>query len=388
LCKSWRRQDLACRRRVKSDRLLEALFIRLDHAIRSIGAKRVVLDTIECLFGDLPDASTLRAELQRLFRWLKERGVTTVVTGERGNGSLTRHGLEEYVSDCVLLLDHRVNDQTSTRRLRIVKYRGSRHSSNEYPFVVDDDGLSILPITTLKLEHPASEQRISMGVAPLDDMLGGAGPYRGSCVLVSGTAGTGKSTLAAHFADAACARGERTLYFSFEESPSQIKRNLKMVGLDLAHWEQQGLLRFESSRPQMYGLEMHLLAIHKLLARFKPEVVILDPINSFIAGANKLDVKAMLVRLIDFLKQQQISHLLTSLTSADTALEKTDTDISSLIDTWLILRDVESNGERHRSLTVLKSRGMAHSSQVRKFHITSRGITLQAPASGHPEPAR
>lgn len=356
---------------------LDALFIRLAHAIKTVGAKRLVLDTVECLFGDLPDPATLRSELQRLFRWLKDQQITAIITGERGDSTLTRHGLEEYVSDCVIALDHRILDQTCIRRLRVVKYRGSAHGTNEYPFVIDDRGFSLLPITTLKLDHIASDERISIGVPGIDAMLSGSGLYRGSSVLVSGTAGTGKTTLAAHFIDAACARGERALYFSFEESPSQIKRNLKSVGLDLAHWEQQGLLGFVSSRPSTHGLEMHLLAIHKALVQFNPAVVVVDPINGFIAGVNQLDVKIMLVRLIDFLKAEKISVLLTNLTPGDGPIAVTEVGISSIIDTWLALRDIECNGERNRSLTVIKSRGMAHSNQVREFLITAHGIYLK-----------
>ena len=356
---------------------LEALFIRLDFAIKTVGAKRVVLDTVECLFSNLPNPAILRAELQRLFRWLKDQGVTVIITGERGDGLLTRQGLEEYVSDCVIALDHHIVNQICTRRLRIVKYRGSRHGTNEYPFAVDDQGISILPITALTLEHDASEERISSGVPGLDAVLGGSGFYRGSSVLISGTAGAGKSTLAAHFTDAACQRGERALFFAFEESASQIKRNLKSVGLDLARWEEQGLLRFESARPTAYGLEIHLLTLLKAIDRFKPAVVVVDPINSFIADDNQLEVKALLIRLIDILKARQISVLLNSLTIGGAALEATNAGISSIIDTWLILRDIECDGERNRGLIVLKSRGMAHSNQVREFLITAQGIELK-----------
>lgn len=356
---------------------LEGLFIRLGEAIDSIGARRVVLDTIESLFAGLPNPLILRAELRRLFRWLKDKGVTAVITGERGDETLTRQGLEEYVSDCVIVLDHRVSDQVSSRRLRVVKYRGSTHGTNEYPFLIDENGFSVLPVTSLGLQQAVSTDRIPTGVARLDTMLGGEGYYRGSSVLISGTAGTGKSSLAAHFADAACGRGERALYFAFEESPNQIMRNMRSIGIDLLPWVQKGLLRFEANRPTFAGLEMHLATMHKAANAFKPQVVIVDPLNSFIIGGNNTEIKMMLMRLVDFLKMNQITGVFTSLTSGGGALEQTDVAISSLIDTWLLLRDIEIGGERNRGLYVLKSRGMAHSNQIREFLLTGHGVELR-----------
>ncbi len=356
---------------------LEGLFVRLNFAIDSIGAKRVVLDTIETLFGGLSNVSILRGELRRLFRWLKDKGVTAVITGESGEGALTRHGLEEYVSDCVIVLDHRVTDQMSTRRLRIVKYRGTSHETNEYPFLIDEDGISVLPITSLGLQHTASTERISSGIPRLDAMLGGEGYYRSSTVLMSGTAGSGKSSIAAHFAAAACARGERCLYFAFEESPGQILRNMRSIGIDLEPWVKKGLLHFHASRAAIHGLEMHLATIHKLVREFKPRVVIMDPVGSLTAVGTRQDSNVMLTRLIDFLKMQGITALLTSLTSGDEALEGTNVDVSTLVDTWLLLRDLELDGERNRVMYVLKSRGMAHSNQLREFLLTNQGVELQ-----------
>jgi circadian clock protein KaiC len=355
---------------------LEGLFIRLGQAIDSIGAKRVVLDTIETLFAGLPNPAVLRSELRRLFRWLKDKGVTAVITGERGDQTLTRQGLEEYVSDCVIVLDHRVNEQVSSRRLRVVKYRGSTHGTNEYPFLIDEEGFSVLPITSLGLQQVAMTERVRTGIPRLDAMLGGAGYYRGSSVLISGTAGTGKSSLAAHFIDAACRRGERALYFAFEESPSQIIRNMRSIGIDLQQWVQKGLLQFQATRPTFSGLEMHLTAMHKAVNSFKPRVVIVDPLNSFVGG-NENEVKAMLMRLVDFLKMNQITGLFTSLTAGGSTLESTDVAISSLIDTWLLLRDIELGGERNRGLYILKSRGMAHSNQIREFVLSENGVQLR-----------
>ena len=355
---------------------LEGLFIRLGQAIDSIGAKRVVLDTIESLFSGLPNPLILRAELRRLFRWLKEKGVTAIITGERGESTLTRQGLEEYVSDCVIVLDHRVSDQVSSRRLRVVKYRGSTHGTNEYPFLIDEDGISVLPVTSLGLQQPASTQRISTGISCLDAMLGGAGYYRGSSVLISGTAGTGKSSLAAHFAEAVCRRGERALYFSFEESPDQIMRNMHSIGIDLKPCVQEGLLRFEANRPTLTGLEMHLTRMHKAINTFKPQVVIVDSMNSFVIGDNLKEVTSMLIRLVDFLKTKQITGFFTSLTVGGGILEQTGVAISSLIDTWVLLRDIEIGGERNRGLVILKSRGMAHSNQIREFLLTDHGAEL------------
>jgi circadian clock protein KaiC len=356
---------------------LEGLFIRLSHAIDSIGAKRVVLDTIETLFGGLPNPLILRAELGRLFRWLKDKGVTAIITAERGDGTLTRQGLEEYVSDCVIVLDHRVSEQTSSRRLRVVKYRGSTHGTNEYPFLIDEDGISVLPVTSLALLHVVSNERVSTGVPRLDAMLGGKGYYRGSSVLISGTAGTGKSSFAAHFADAACRRGERVIYFAFEESSSQIMRNMRSIGIHLQRWVNEGLLQFHAQRPSFAGLETHLAMKHKLINAFKPQAVILDPLNSFVIGDNEIGVQSMLTRLLDFLKTKQITGLFTSLISSGPTLEQGDASISSLIDTWLLLRALDSGGERNRGLAVLKSRGMAHSNQIREFLLTDHGAELR-----------
>jgi circadian clock protein KaiC len=356
---------------------LEALFIRLGYAIDTIGAKRVVLDTIESLFAGLPNQLILRAELRRLFRWLKEKGVTAIITGERGDETLTRQGLEEYVSDCVIMLDHRVTEQNSTRRLRVVKYRGSIHGTNEYPFLINEDGFSILPVTSLGLNHTVSNERISSGIPALDKMLEGKGFYRGSTVLISGTAGVGKTSIAAHFAQAACKRGERVLYFCFEESPNQLMRNMLSIGINLEQWVQKGLLQFQATRPTFYGLEMHLAVTHKAVKDFKPKVVILDPINTFVVGDKEIEVKTMLMRIVDFLKMNQITALFTSLTASGSALEHTDTSISSIIDTWLLLRDIELNGERNRGMYVLKSRGMANSNQIREFVLTNHGVELR-----------
>ena len=354
---------------------LDGLFIRLGYAIDSIGAKRVVLDTLEALFSSLSNTGILRAELRRLFRWLKDKGVTAVITGERGDGALTRYGLEEYISDCVILLDHRVNEQLAIRRLRVVKYRGSLHGTNEYPFIIDERGIEVLPITSLGLEHGVSTERVSTGIAALDDMLGGQGYFRGSSLLISGSAGTGKTSLANHFVAAACARGERCIYFAFEESQGQITRNMRSLGLDLEPAARQGLLRFQAARPTLHGLERHLVLMHKAIRDFQPRVVVLDPVTNFLSVGTGEDVKAMLMRLLDFLKMQQITLLLTSLTHG-TEVEGTDVGISSLIDTWLLVRQVELSGERNRGLYVLKSRGMPHSNQVREMVLSERGIEL------------
>ena len=356
---------------------LEGLFLRLGLAIDSVGAKRVVLDTIESLFGGFENEAILRSELRRLFRWLKDKGVTAVITGERGEGSLTRQGLEEYVSDCVILLDHRVIEQRSTRRLRIVKYRGSVHGTNEYPFLIDEDGISVLPVTGLGLDHKVSNERIPSGIPRLDVMLGGKGYYRGSSILISGTAGTGKTSLASHFAYETCRRGERVLYLAFEESPAQLMRNMGSIGLDLEPFAKKGTLRIHASRPTLHGLEMHLVQIHKMVAEFEPHAVIVDPISNFTASGSTLETESMLLRLVDFLKSRQITAFFTHLTHGGDATEATDVGISSIIDTWLLVRDIELGGERNRGMYVLKSRGMKHSNQIREFIITAEGIKLE-----------
>jgi len=359
---------------------LEGLFIRLGHAIDAIGAKRVVLDTVEALFAGLPNHAILRAELRRLFRWLKDRGMTAVITGEKGDGnSITRYGLEEYVADCVVTLDHRVHEQISTRRLRVLKYRGSAHGTNEYPFLIGDRGFSVLPITSLRLDHAAPAERLSTGIGRLDEMLGGKGVFRGSSVLVSGAPGTGKSSIGATFAEAACRRGERAVLFAYEESSLQILRNMRSIGTDLAPWVKKGLLQIHASRPTLQGLEQHLVGLYDTVQAFRPAVVIVDPINNLTIERSDAEVKPTLLRLIDFLKHQQITTLFTSLTSgggSTNTAEDSQVGVSSLMDTWLLLRNVESNGERNRMIFVLKSRGMAHSNQVREFVLSNTGIDL------------
>jgi circadian clock protein KaiC len=355
---------------------LEGLFIRLGHAIDTIGAKRVVLDTIEALFAGLPDHAILRAELRRLFRWLKERGMTAIITGERGEQSLTRYGLEEYVADCVILLDHRVTEQVSTRRLRVVKYRGSAHGTNEYPFLIGEQGLSVMPITSLALDHEASTERVSTGIAQLDEMFGGQGVYRGSSVLITGSPGTGKTSLGAAFTAAACQRGERALMFAYEESAAQLIRNMRSIGIDLEPWVKKGLLEIHASRPTLQGLEQHLVMMHDIVLATPPSVVVIDPISNLTLEPRKAEVKAMLMRLIDFLKRRQITALFTSLAEGGAGPEESQLGVSSLMDTWLLLRHSERNGERNRTLYIMKSRGMAHSNRAPEFVLTDGGVEL------------
>jgi circadian clock protein KaiC len=355
---------------------LEGLFIRLSHAINSIKAKRIVLDTIETLFSGLTNVGILRAELRRLFQWLKDLGITAVVTGESGENSMTRYGLEEYVADCVILLDFRVREQISTRRLRIIKYRGSSHGADEYPFLIEKTGISILPVTSLGLDHTVSNERIPSGISRLDNMLAGKGFYRGSTILISGTAGTGKTSFAAKFAEAACRRGDRCLYIAFEESASQIIRNMKSIGTDLAPWVNKRKLKFYASRPSLYGLEMHLVTIHNLVTEFKPQIVIVDPVSNLTAVGTSIEVKSVLTRLFDYLKMTHVTTLLTDLVHFGNSLERTNEEISSLIDTWILLRYIEISGERNRGLYILKSRGMAHSNQIREVLFSDRGIEL------------
>jgi len=356
---------------------LDGLFVRLNHAIESIGAKRVVLDTIENLFLGLNDKGILRAELRRLFQWLKDKQVTAVITGEKGEQTLTREGLEEYVSDCVILLDNRVANQISTRRLRIVKYRGSNHGTNEYPFLIDEDGISVLPVTSLRLDTKVSSEKISSGIPTLDNMLDGNGFYKGSSILIFGTSGTGKTSIAGSFAYESCKRGERCIYFAFEESPEQILRNMGSIGMDMKPWIKKGLLKFQSSRPTMYGLEMHLVVMYKLVKEFKPDTVVIDPITNLITVGSASEISSILTRLIDFLQTQQITVIFTALTFNTLIKEQTDESISSLMDAWLQLRDIELNGERNRGLYIMKSRGMKHSNQVREFMITDKGLRLE-----------
>ncbi len=355
---------------------LEGLFIRLGHAIDSIGAKRVVLDTIESLFAGLSNEAILRSELRRLFRWLKGKGVTAVITAERGESTITRHGLEEYVADCVIMLDHRVTEQVSTRRARVVKYRGARHETNEFPFLIGDHGIFLVPVTSMGLDYEVSTGRISTGIPRLDTMLGGKGYYRGSSILVTGTPGTGKTSIASTFADAACRRGERCLYIAFEEGREQIFRNMRSIGIDLGAWAARGLLRVHAGRPTVAGLETHILTMHRLSDEFKPKVVVIDPISNLAEVGNQVDVKAMLSRLIDHFKSNGVTTFFSSLVSGEAPEETSGVGISSLMDTWLQLEDIEKSGEHNRGLFILKSRGMAHSNQIREFLLTDRGIDL------------
>lgn len=355
---------------------LDGLFIRIGYAIDSIGAKRIVLDTLEAIFSGFTQEAILRAELRRLFRWLEEKGVTAIVTAERGPESLTKYGLEEYVSDCVIVLDHRVNEQVSTRRLRIVKYRGSMHGTNEYPYLIDEQGFSILPITSVKLDYRSSRDRISSGIPRLDAMLGGKGYYRGTSILISGTAGTGKSSLALTFADATCRNGQKCLYITFEESPDQIMRNMESIGINLKQWTDKGLLHMDAVRSTYYGLETHLVSIHKMVEDFKPSVIIVDPITNLVSIGAQADVKSVLTRLIDYLKGKGITALFTNLSHLGGSLEATELEISSLMDTWILVRDMETGGERNRGLYILKSRGMPSSNQIREFLLSEKGIQL------------
>jgi circadian clock protein KaiC len=361
---------------------LEGLFVRLDHAIRSVDAKRVVLDTIESLFSGLDNANILRAELRRLFRWLKDKGITAVITAERGEGKLTRQGLEEYVSDAVILLDHRATDQVSTRRLRVVKYRGSHHGTNEYPFLIDRHGLTVLPVTSLGLTHRASVERLPSGVRELDDMLGGQGYFRGSTVLVSGTAGTGKTSLAAHFTDAACRRGERVLYFLFEESPLQLLRNMRSIGIDLQPWVDSGLLHFQADRPSRTGLESHLALMYQNVSDFKPSVTVVDALTNLLTVGTANDVRAMLMRVIDYLKVHEVTGFFSSLTPGKYESEETEAGVSSLMDTWIVLTIQEVDRQRRREIRVLKSRGMAHSNRIHDFELTDHGLRVLAADTG------
>ena len=356
---------------------LEGLFIRLGYLIDQIGARRVVLDTIETIFASFNNAALLRSELRRLFYWLKDKGVTAVITGERGEGQLTRQGLEEYVSDCVILLDQRLIDQVSTRRLRVVKYRGSLHGTNEYPFLIDKEGFSVLPVTSMGLKHGTSDLRVSSGVKELDQMLGGKGLYRGSSVLVSGTAGTGKSSLSAFFAAATCRAGEKCIYFAFEESEQQIVRNMRSIGLDLQPWIDNKLLTILSTRPMHYGLEMHLATMQRLIKVEKPAAVIIDPISNLEPIGSLFDITSMLIRLVDYLKANGITGFFVNLSGGGESLERTESGLSSIMDTWILLRNIELNGERNRGLYVLKSRGMEHSNQIREFVISASGIKLR-----------
>jgi circadian clock protein KaiC len=355
---------------------LEGLFVRLALAMDSVGAKRIALDSLEALFAGLPNEAILRAELRRLFNWLKQRGVTAVITAEQGRNALTRHGLEEYISDCVIFLDHRVVNQVATRRLRIVKYRGSAHGTNEYPMLIDEHGLSVLPISSVGMQYSVTRNRITSGIPRLDTMLGGKGYYQGSSILISGTAGAGKTSIAAAFADSICERGRRCLYWSSEESAAQLIRNMSSIGIDLGRHVRAGRLQIESLRPTLYGLENHLVNLHNLVTRLEPEAVVMDPVNNLHSIGDEEQIKSMLIRVLDFLKSKHVTAMFTTLTPGGAPIEHSGTAVSSLMDTWILLRMIESASERNRVLCILKSRGMAHSNQRREFTLSDHGINL------------
>ena len=360
---------------------LEGIFVRLELAIDSIGAKRVVLDSIDSLFAGVTDVGILRLEIKRLFRWLKNKKVTTIITGETTQGTYTRHGLEAYISDCIIFVDNRVREQISTRRMRVIKYRGSNHGTNEYPFVIDKNGLSVIPITSAGLDSPGSSERLSTGIPSLNALFNGGGYTRGSTVLVSGTAGTGKTSLGVAFAVETCSRGERCVLLSYEESPGQLIQNMTSIGFDLAPLVKSGLLLIVSTRPSFFGLEMHLLDLYKMLAEFKPQAVVIDPISSLLGQGNPLEIQSMLTRMIDALKSQSITGVFTSLVSST---EQNDTSgeigVSSLIDTWIVVRELEETEGRRRirGLYIVKSRGMGHSSDVHKLVMSDSGMTVIA----------
>ena len=359
---------------------LEGLFVRLELAIDAIGAKRVVLDSIESLFVGITDLGILRLEIKRLFRWLKHKQVTSIITGEQGENTFTRHGLEEFISDCIILLDNRVRQQVSTRRIRVIKYRGSNHGTNEYPFVIDKDGLSVITITSAGLDHPGSAEKVSTGVPTLDKMFAGGGYTKGSTVLISGTAGTGKTSLAVAFAVKQCEKGERCLYVSYEESPGQLIQNMRSVGFDLEKWTKKGLLKIVSTRPAFFGLEMHLLDLYKILASFKPSAVVIDPLTSLIGQAEESEIQSMLTRMIDALKSKVITGVFTSLVSSSSANETSgEIGVSSLIDTWIVVRELEENkgSRRTRGLYIAKSRGTGHSNDIHKMVFSNAGVDLQ-----------
>jgi circadian clock protein KaiC len=358
---------------------LGGLFARLQYGIDTVGAKRIVIDDISSLFSYISNQAILRSELHRLFDWLKEKGLTAIITAESGGGTngLTRNGIEEYVSDCVILLDQRIQEQVKTRRLNILKYRGSRHGTNEYPFLITENGISVLPITSMLMNYNVSTERVSTGIQKLDDMFGGKGYLKGNSILISGTAGTGKSSFGAHFAHSVCASGNRCLYFAFEESADQIVRNMRSIGVDLKPHVDENRLQFHAVRPTIYGLEMHLLNIHRMIENFKPDAVIIDPLSNLTSIGSLMDIKLLFLRILDFLKRKQITTLCTDLTSGGSYPEATDVGVSSIMDTWILLRNEEKNGNRERSIYILKSRGMAHSNQIHLFDITDNKIVLQ-----------
>ena len=354
---------------------LDGLFLRLGAAIDATGARRIALDAVANLFSAFTDLRILRSEFRRLMNWLKNKGISAVVTTERGTEAITRHGLEEYIADCVIALDNRIEDQVATRRLRIVKYRGSPHGGDECPFVLNRYGFSVMPVTSAGLAYPVSSERMSSGIPSLDVMLSG-GFFRGSSVLISGTSGTGKSSIGAQMVDAACRRGERCLYVALEESPDQIERNMNSIGLDLGQWRRAGLLHFHAARPTSSGLETHLASLSGLVRKFQPQVVVIDPITAFDISTNEERVKLMLVRAVDLFKSLGITSLFTALNTGGSAPESTSVAISSLVDAWLLLRNLESAGERTRGLYVCKARGTVHSNQIREFLLTDTGMKL------------
>ena len=355
---------------------IEGLFIRIEMAIEKVKAKRIVLDALDTLFIGL-DSQILRSEIKRLFFWLKEKKVTAIITSEVGDIFLTRLGFEEVVADCVIELNNRLNNQISTRRLRIVKYRGSYHSTNEYPFMIDHKGITIFPIISEAPQIIVSNERISSGIKQIDEMLDGRGFYVGSSILVSGSAGTGKSSIAASFIKDVCEKKGTALYCAFEEAPNQIKRNMASIGIFLEPYEKSGNLHFYYSRPTLQTLELHFIAIKKLIKQINPSVVILDPITNLMIENINSDIRTMLTRFVDYLKMEQITVLLTAtLTVSSLELIQSNEGISSMVDTCIMIQEKNIIDSRRRTLYIMKSRGICNSKKEVEFIITSEGISI------------
>jgi circadian clock protein KaiC len=363
---------------------LTAVLARIGHALDSTGASRLVVDAIDAMEAGFANSQSLRTELARVFDWIRDRGVTSLITtGEHAEFS-ARYGLEDYIADCVIALKQEVKHRVMTRVLRVVKRRGRGHGTNEYPFLLDTDGLFLVPVTGSVLGAPVSEQLLSTGIPGLDAMLGGQGIYQGSTVLLSGQAGTGKTSIACSLTQAACAAGIPVLYLSFEESVAELTRNQRSLGIDIGRYladDDRGTLVMLPIRAVELGLEEHLMRAMHLVKRHRPALVVLDPVSSLAGRGDEPGAKEILLRLLHLIKEEGITVVATELLSDDSQ-GVSHLDVSSMIDVWIKLRRHEHNGEMNRLIYVVKARGLPISDQVKEFRITSTGLRIEDPYIG------
>ena len=363
--------------RTVGDYDLSALILRVKGAIKKVNARRVVIDGINNLLSTFDDERIIRSDLLRLIREIKEVNATIFITGERGHDSWSKMGFEEYLADGLMHLDNRTDGNYQTREIQVVKCRGINHYTGKSPFIINSEGMSIRPLITADFDYKVLKSRVSTGIADIDNMLGGKGLYRGSTVYITGPSGAGKTSISSSFANGACSRGERALFLAFEESSDQIIRNMKSIGLSLDKWVNEKLLYFYTARATTNSLEGHLDNIMTMVREVEPTCVVLDPISAFRPIANENETKLMLIRLNDYLRARKITTVFTALSSDGEYSEHADVQLSSIADTWIVVRIMDYKGERNNVMQLMKSRGMSHSRQMKEMYFTGNGLKLQ-----------